>query len=154
LYAPPKNESIPIITPEKLTEYDGFLFGIPTRFGNYSAQWKTFIDRLGGLWQTGSLFGKYFGLFISTGTLGGGQESTAIAALSSWVHQGLIYVPLGYKNTFHLFGDVNEVRGGSPWGAGTFSAADGSRQPSAKEIELAEIQGKVFYELLSKVNFA
>jgi len=154
MWAAPKDASIPIVTPNDLTKYDAFLFGIPTRFGNYSAQWKTFIDELGQLWQQGALQGKYFGLFISTGTPGGGQESTAIAALSSWVHQGLIYVPLGYKNNFGQLANVNELRGGSPWGAGTFSAADGSRQPTPLELELAEIQGKVFYETVSKVNFA
>lgn len=154
MYAAPKDESVPIITPKDMTNYDAFLFGIPTRYGNYSAQWKTFIDELGHLWQQGALQGKYFGLFISTGTPGGGQESTAIAALSSWVHQGLIYVPLGYKNNFAQLANVNELRGGSPWGAGTFAGADGSRQPTPLELELAEIQGKVFYETVSKVNFA
>jgi len=154
MWAAPKDASVPVVTPQDLTNYDAFLFGIPTRFGNYSAQWKTFIDELGQLWQQGALQGKYFGLFISTGTPGGGQESTAIAALSSWVHQGLVYVPLGYKNNFAQLANVNELRGGSPWGAGTFSGADGSRQPTPLELELAEIQGKVFYETVSKVNFA
>lgn len=150
MHAPGPNKDVPVITPDILKTYDAFLFGIPTRYGNYSAQWKTFIDRLGQLWMTGALQGKYFGLFISTGTPGGGQESTAIAALSSWVHQGMIFVPLGYANTFHLLGDLSEVRGGSPWGAGTFSSGDGSRQPTAKELELAQIQGKTFYQTVSK----
>lgn len=154
MHAPAQDTSIPIATADTLKEYDAFLFGVPTRFGTYSAQWKTFIDSLGGLWQSGALFGKYFGLFISTGTAGGGQETTAINALSSWVHQGLIYVPLGYAKTFPLLGDLSEVRGGSPWGAGTFSGADGSRQPTAKELELAETQGNAFYGLVSRVNFA
>jgi len=137
-----------------MKNYDAFLFGIPTRYGNYSAQWKTFIDSLGQLWQTGALYGKYFGLFVGTGTAGGGQESTAITALSSWVHQGMIYVPLGYATTFPLLADLSEARGGSPWGAGTFSGADGSRQPSAKELELAEKQGTAFWNAVSKVSFA
>jgi len=154
MHAPAQGKEIPIATPNVMKEYDAFLFGIPTRYGNYSAQWKTFIDSLGQLWQSGALFGKYFGLFVSTGTAGGGQESTAIAALSSWVHQGMIYVPLGYAKAFPILADLSEARGGSPWGAGTFSAGDGSRQPSAKELELAQIQGKVFYELVSKVSFA
>ncbi|RMZ81036.1 hypothetical protein DV738_g2461, partial [Chaetothyriales sp. CBS 135597] len=153
LHAPPQDSSIPFATPETLTKYDAFLFGIPTRYGNYSAQWKTFIDQLGQLWFKGALHGKYFGLFISTASAGGGQESTAIAALSSWVHQGLIYVPLGYANAFPLLTELNEVRGGSPWGAGTFAAGDGSRQPSEKELQLAETQGKTFYETVSKVSF-
>jgi len=154
MYAPPQDESVPFITPDIFTTYDAFLFGIPTRYGNFSAQWKTFIDHLGQLWQSGALYGKYFGMFVSTATAGGGQESTCMNALSSWVHQGMIYVPLGYKTTFNLLAGLDEVRGGSPWGAGTFAGGDGSRQPSAQELELAEAQGKGFYEHVSKVNFA
>lgn len=86
--------------------------------------------------------------------MGGGQESTSIAALSSWVHQGMVYVPLGYGTSFALQSDLSEVRGGSPWGAGTFASGDGSRQPSAKELELAQIQGKTFFDVIKKVNFA
>lgn len=94
------------------------------------------------------------GLFISTGTLGGGQESTALATMSTLAHHGIIYVPLGYKTVFPILGDLSEVRGGSAWGAGTFSAADGSRQPTEKELNLATEQGKAFYGTVSKMNFA
>ena len=152
MHAPGQDKSVPFATPETMTSYDAFLFGIPTRYGNYSAQWKTFIDKLGGLWATGALHGKYFGLFVSTAASGGGQESTAIAALSSWVHQGMVYVPLGYKNNFAQLSNLSEVHGGSPWGAGTFASGDGSRQPSPLELEIAEIQGKTFTELVSKVQ--
>lgn len=155
MHAPPKDGNIPVLDdPKTLEQYDGFLLGIPTRYGNMPAQWKTFWDKTGGQWQTGAFWGKYAGLFISTGTLGGGQESTALASMSTLAHHGIIYVPLGYKTTFHLLGDLSEVRGGSPWGAGTFSAADGSRQPTEKELALATAQGKAFYEHLAKVNFA
>jgi len=154
MHAAPKDSSIPTITPDILKEYDGFLFGIPTRYGNFPAQWKAFWDSTGGLWQSGGLWGKYAGLFISTGTLGGGQESTAIAAMSTLAHHGIIYVPLGYKTSFHLLGDLSEVRGGTPWGAGTFSGGDGSRQPTKNEIALAEIQGKQLYDVLKKVDFS
>jgi len=152
MHAPPKSE-IPIITPDILKSYDAFLLGIPTRYGNFPAQWKAFWDSTGGLWQSGGLWGKYAGLFISTGTSGGGQESTAIAAMSTLAHHGIIYVPLGYATTFPILADLSEARGGSPWGAGTFAGADGSRQPSAKELELAEKQGHAFYGAISKVNF-
>lgn len=153
MHAPGQDESIPFITGDDLEKYDAFLFGVPTRFGNYSAQWKAFIDSLGKQWFTGALHGKYFGLFVSTGTPGGGQETTAINALSTWIHQGMIYVPLGYKNNFAQLSNLEEVRGGSPWGAGTYASGDGSRQPSALEIEVATIQGKAFYETVSKVKF-
>ncbi|QDS68418.1 hypothetical protein FKW77_010785 [Venturia effusa] len=155
LHAPPKDESIKTLNdPKELESFDGYLFGIPTRYGNMPAQWKTFWDRTGGQWQAGGFFGKYSGLFISTASLGGGQESTAIAMMSTFAHHGIIFVPLGYARTFGELVDLSEVRGGSPWGAGTFAGADGSRQPSAKELALAEAQGKVFFEHLSKVNFA
>jgi NAD(P)H dehydrogenase (quinone) len=73
--------------------------------------------------------------------------------MSTLAHHGIIYVPLGYARTFPIVGNLTEVHGGSPWGAGTFSAADGSRQPTKLELELAETQGKVFYEHVSRVNF-
>jgi len=152
MHAPPKSD-IPTITPDIIKTYDAFLLGIPTRYGNFPAQWKAFWDATGGLWQSGGLWGKYAGLFISTGTAGGGQESTAIAAMSTLTHHGIIYVPLGYATTFPILADLSEARGGSPWGAGTFSGADGSRQPSAKELELAEKHGQAFYGAVSKVNF-
>ena len=90
------------------------------------------------------------GVFISTGTLGGGQESTALAAMSTLAHHGIIYVPFGYAKAFGTMSDLSEVHGGSPWGAGTFSGGDGSRQPSAKELESAEVQGEVFAQTVAK----
>lgn len=124
MHAPAKDESIPEMKdPNTLTQYDGFLLGIPTRYGNFPAQWRAFWDQTGGLWQSGGLWGKYAGVFVSTATMGGGQESTALAALSTLTHHGIIYVPLGYKMTFPIFGDNSEVRGGSPWGAGTFAVS-------------------------------
>ncbi|KAL0954410.1 hypothetical protein HGRIS_003396 [Hohenbuehelia grisea] len=150
LHAPPKPADIPVITPDILATFDGFLFGIPTRYGNFPGQWKAFWDSTGQLWSTGALTGKYAGLFISTGSQGGGQESTAIASLSTLAHHGIIYVPLGYKHTFAQFSNISEVHGGSPWGSGTFAGVDGSRQPSPLEVEVATIQGKQFYETVSK----
>jgi len=122
MYAPKKSD-IPVIDAKTLESYDAFLFGIPTRYGNFPAQWKTFWDTTGGQWGSGAYWGKYAGIFVSTGTMGGGQESTVIASLSTLAHHGIIYVPLGYKTAFPLLSNVNEVRGGSPWGAGTFSVS-------------------------------
>jgi len=153
MHAPAKSD-YPVIEPDGLKEYDAFLFGIPTRYGNFPAQWKAFWDKTGGIWVAGGFWGKYAGLFVSTGTPGGGQESTAIAAMSTLTHHGIIYVPLGYKTSFPILADLSAARGGSPWGAGTFAGADGSRQPTALELELAECQGKAFYETVLKVNFA
>ncbi len=151
MHAPPKPTDVPVLEdPAVLEQYDAFLLGIPTRYGNFPAQWKAFWDKTGKQWSTGGYFGKYAGVFISTATPGGGQESTAIAALSTLTHHGIIYVPLGYAKSFGLLADLSEVRGGSPWGAGTFAAPDGSRQPSAKELELATVQGEVFYTTVAK----
>ena len=153
MHAPAKS-SYPVAEPTDLLEYDAFLLGIPTRYGNFPAQWKAFWDKTGSIWAKGGYWGKYVGLFVSTGTMGGGQESTAIAAMSTIAHHGLIYVPLGYKTTFPILSDLSEVRGGSAWGAGTFAAGDGSRQPSEKELQLAVAQGDAFFKAVSKVNFS
>lgn len=155
MHAPAKPTDIPILEdPAVLENYDGFLMGIPTRYGNFPAQWKVFWDRTGKQWSTGGFFGKYAGLFISTGSLGGGQESTAIAAMSTLAHHGIIYVPLGYAKTFPLMADLSEVHGGGPWGAGTFAGTDGSRQPSAREIEIAQTQGELFYQAVARATGA
>lgn len=124
MHAPPKDPNIQTLEdPSVLESYDAFLIGIPTRYGNFPAQFKAFWDRTGGQWQRGAFWGKYVGAFVSTGTPGGGQESTIIAAMSTFAHHGMIYVPLGYKTVFPILADLSEARGGSPWGAGTFSVS-------------------------------
>lgn len=149
MHAPPKPD-YPIATPDTLTEYDAFLFGVPTRYGNFPAQWKAYWDTTGGLWAKGALQGKAAGVFVSTGTPGGGQEVTVLNSLSTLTHHGIIYVPLGYKNIFPLATNLEVVHGGSAWGAGTFAGADGSRQPNEIELEMAQIQGKTFAETVQK----
>ncbi|CDH10313.1 probable Protoplast secreted protein 2 [Zygosaccharomyces bailii ISA1307] len=139
----------PIATNETLTEYNAFLFGIPTRFGNFPAQWKAFWDATGGLWVKGALHGKVAGVFVSTGT-GGGNEMTAVNSLSVLAHHGIIYVPLGYANVFNELSNLEEPHGGSPWGAGTLAAADGSRKPSNLELTVHETQGRTFAETVKK----
>jgi NAD(P)H:quinone oxidoreductase type IV len=122
MHAPPKPD-YPIADATTLTEYDAFIFGVPTRYGNFPAQWKTFWDGTGQLWASGALWGKFAGIFVSTGTPGGGQESTALAIQSTLVHHGISFVPLGYKTVFPILANLDEVRGGSPWGAGTFAVS-------------------------------
>ncbi|QNP95930.1 YALIA101S04e04896g1_1 [Yarrowia lipolytica] len=153
--APGQPHDFKVLTPadvEVLTGYDGFLFGIPSRFGSFPAQWKTFWDATGGLWATGGLHGKYVGQFVSSGTQGGGQEVLPRNTLSIYVHHGMNYVPLGYKDTFAEQTNLEEVHGGSPWGAGTFADSDGSRTPSPLEEKVAFTQGKVFTEVLIKAE--
>ena len=144
--APPKPED-PVMdyaAVSKLAEYDGIMFGLPTRFGSASAQMKSFFDSTGALWQSGALAGKLAASFVSTGTLNGGQESTHMTTLTNMVHHGMIYVPLGYQAGGDGQFDMTEIHGGSPWGASTYAGADGSRQPSAMEMSIAKRQGKVF----------
>jgi len=152
MYAPAKPD-YPLITPEILTTYDAFILGVPTRYGNMPAQWKAFWDKTGQLWAGGKLAGKYAGFFVSTAGLGGGQESTVIASISTLAHHGIVYVPFGYSHAFPQISNLDEVHGGSPWGAGTFAGPQGARQPSALELEIANIQGKSFWETVSKVKF-
>ncbi|KAK7466194.1 flavodoxin-like fold protein [Stygiomarasmius scandens] len=152
MHAPPKPD-YPIISANDLKDFDAFLFGVPTRYGNFPAQWKAFWDTTGALWGSGALAGKYAGVFVSTGTPGGGQEATVISSLSTLTHHGMVYVPLGYSLTFGQLSNLEEVRGGSPWGAGTFAGPTGGRQPSPLELEVATLQGKQFYGVVSKVSF-
>jgi NAD(P)H dehydrogenase (quinone) len=151
MYAPPK-PNYPILAPNDLAHYDAVLYGIPTRYGNFPAQWKSFWDATGQLWQQGKLYGKFAGVFVSTGGPGGGQESTPLATLSTFAHHGIIFIPLGYARAFGQLSNLSEAHGGSPWGAGTFAAADGSRQPSELELEIAKIQGTEFYQHVAKLR--
>ncbi|KAK9459455.1 flavoprotein-like protein [Lipomyces oligophaga] len=149
LHAPPKPE-YPIADLDTLTGHDAFLFGIPTRYGTYPSQWKSFWDGTGGLWAKGSLIGKSAGIFVSTGTPQGGQETTALTSLSVLVHHGINFIPLGYR-AFPQQTTFDEFHGGSSWGAGTYAGADGSRQVTALEKEIANTQGKSFYDIVSKL---
>ncbi|KAI8883357.1 benzoquinone reductase [Backusella circina FSU 941] len=146
LHAPARPD-LPIITVDELKEADGFLFGVPTRFGTFPAQIKSFLDSTGSLWANGTLAGKFAGTFFSTASQHGGQETTAYTLLTYFAHHGLNYVPLGFANT-NLF-DNSEVVGGSPYGAGTVANGDGSRQPTEKELSIAKTQGENFARLLN-----
>lgn len=140
----PKKPGYPAATVEVLSKYDAFVFGYPTRFGNVPAQVSSFLDQTGGLWTSGGLAGKPAALFTSTSSPGGGQEATLRGFLTYIAHHGMIFVPLGYASTFQQVTSFDEVHGGTPYGASCFAGADGSRQPSALEKEIAEIQGETF----------
>jgi len=151
MQAVPKPENVPIINASDLPKANGIVFGFPTRFGMMCAQMKALFDATGGLWQSGALVGKPASLFTSTGTQGGGQETTIMTSMTQLVHHGMIFIPPGYTHGQALF-DVQEVRGGGPWGAGTYAAADGSRQPSELELAAAEHQGSYFAEKAKKLG--
>lgn len=140
MMAPPKDEHIPIISARELPAADGLIFGFPTRYGAMAAQMKAFFDSTGSLWRGQELAGKPAGMFVSTGTQGGGQETTAWTAITQLAHHGMLFVPVGYTFGAGMF-KLDEIRGGSPYGAGTY-AGDGTRMPTETELALAEHQGK------------
>lgn len=147
--APPKSDD-PIATAAKLAEYDGVIFGASARYGGLPAQLHAFLDSTGSLWQSGSLVGKPGAIFFSTANQAGGQESVAISAVKFFTHQGMVFVPLGYRDS-NLFNN-SEVHGGSPWGSGTIANGDGSRMPSKLELDVAATQGKSFAEIAAKLS--
>lgn len=148
--APAKADDVSEIRPEQLLEADGFIFGFPSRFGVMAAQCKAFFDATHEIWKTQALAGKPAGIFWSTGFHGGGQELTALTAVTQLAHHGMIYVPLGYTFGTGMF-EMNEVKGGSSYGAGTY-AADGSRQPTELELKQAFHQGKYVAEIARKLK--
>lgn len=140
--APPRDESVPTITAKDLEDADGILFGVPTRYGMMAGQMKAFLDSTGGQFAQGKLVGKTAGVFVSTNTQGGGQETTALTFVTQFAHHGMIFVPMGY--TSPISNITSEMRGGSAYGAGTFAGGDGTRTPSQLEKDLAHHQGKLF----------
>ena len=144
-----QHQQAPVATPQELADYDGIIFGTPTRFGNMAGQMRTFLDQTGGLWASGALYGKVGSVFSSTGT-GGGQEHTISSTWTTLAHHGFIIVPIGYA-TPELF-DVSQVRGGTPYGATTIAGADGSRQPSNEELTIARYQGEHVAKITAKLK--
>jgi len=144
------DQAYPVVTIDELPSYDAIIFGTPTRFGGMSGQMRSFLDQTGGLWAKGALTNKVGSVFVSTGTIGGGQEATALSFYTSLMHHGMILVTPGYGAP--EMGEVTEIRGGTPYGAGTIAGGDGSRQPSQKEINVARYQGKRVAEVAQKLH--
>lgn len=137
-----------IAEPQELADYDGIIVGTPTRFGNMSAQMRHFFDQTGPLWVAGALIGKIGSVFVSTST-GGGNETTICSVHHTMLHHGMILVGLPYSAPD--LPDISEVKGGSPYGAGTIAAPDGSRTPSQKELNLASFQGHHVAKITKKL---
>lgn len=131
---------LPVATVENLAQADAVIFGTPTRFGMMCAQMRSFLDRTGGLWAQGSLIGKVGSVFTSSNTQHGGQESTILSFHTTLLHHGMILVGVPYSQP--QLSVVGEMAGGSPYGASTLAAPDGSRRPSPGELELARYQGQ------------
>ena len=131
---------VPVITPDRLAEADAVIFGTPTRFGNMCAQMRNFLDQTGGLWMKGGLIGKVGSVFTSTATQHGGQETTLTSFHTTLLHHGMVIVGVPYSEARQM--TLVEITGGSPYGASTITAGDGSRQPSENELDIARFQGK------------
>jgi NAD(P)H dehydrogenase (quinone) len=144
------DQPAPIATIDELPEYDAIIFGTGTRFGNMTAQMKNFLDQAGGLWMQGSLVGKLGSVFTSSATQHGGQESTILTFHPVLLHLGMIIVGLPYAFQGQM--GVTEVMGNSPYGASTIAGADGSRQPSAIELEGARYQGRHVAQIAAKLH--
>jgi len=147
-YGAKLDQAAPVASPKELSDYDGIIFGTPTRFGNMAAQMRNFLDQTGSLWMSGALVGKVASVFTSTGT-GGGNESTILTFIPTLLHHGMIYVGLPYSCP--ELTDISELKGGSPYGAGTIAGADGSRTPSTKELAMARFQGKHVAEITQRL---
>ncbi len=132
--------NVPEVTPDDLAAADAILFGTPTRFGNMSGQMRQFLDSTGGLWMQGALVGKPGGVFVSTATQHGGQESTILSFHTYLLHQGMLVVGLPYAFQGQM--RIDEITGGSPYGASTIAGGDGSRQPSETELDGVRFQAK------------
>jgi NAD(P)H dehydrogenase (quinone) len=133
------DQAAPVAEVAELADYDAIIIGTPTRFGNMAAQMKNFLDQTGGLWATGKLVGKVGSVFTSTATQHGGQESTILSTQTVLLHHGMVIVGLPYAWQGQM--TLAEISGGSPYGASTIAGGDGSRQPSANELEGARWQG-------------
>ncbi|MEQ8285928.1 NAD(P)H:quinone oxidoreductase [Thalassospira sp.] len=143
------DQAAPIASVSDLPEYDAIIFGVPTRFGNMSAQMRNFFDQTGGLWAKGALIGKIGSVFASTGTQHGGQETTITSTHTTLLHHGMVIVGVPYSCAGLT--NMDEITGGSPYGASTLAGADGSRQPSENELDIAKFQGKHVAELAAKL---
>jgi NAD(P)H dehydrogenase (quinone) len=139
------NQAAPIAKPEELADYDAVIVGTPTRFGNMAAQMKNFLDQTGPLWAKGALIGKVGSVFCGTATQHGGQESTLLSTHIVLLHQGMVIVGLPYAAAGQM--RLDEITGGSPYGASTITGGKGERQPSANELELARFQGRHVTEI-------
>jgi len=141
---------VPVATVDRLADADAIIFGTPTRFGNMAAQMRNFLDQTGKLWMQGGLVGKVGSVFASTGTQHGGQETTITSFHTTLLHHGMIIVGVPY--TEQRLMNMNEITGGTPYGATTLAGADGSRNPSENELAIARFQGERVARIAAKLK--
>ena len=143
------DQQAPIATADELTEYDAIIVGAGTRFGTVASQMRNFWDQTGGLWAQGKLVGKVGSVFTSSATQHGGQESTILSFIPTLLHHGMVVVGLPYAFQGQM--GVEEVKGGSPYGASTITDGDGSRMPSQFELEAAKFQAEHVDKIAAKL---
>jgi NAD(P)H dehydrogenase (quinone) len=143
------NQSAPVAAIEDLANYDAIVVGSPTRFGRVASQMASFLDQAGGLWMRGALHGKVGGAFTSTAAQHGGQEVTLFSIITNLLHFGMVIVGLPYSHQGQM--TLDEIVGGSPYGATTVAGSAGQRQPSAIELAGAQHQGQLIAETAKKL---
>lgn len=143
------NQAAPIAQPAELANYDAIIFGTGTRFGNMTGQMRTFLDQTGPLWLAGALVGKVGSVFAASATQHGGQESTILSFHTTLLHQGMIIVGLPYAEARQM--GLDEIKGGSPYGASTITGGMGERWPSEQEIGMAQYQGRHVTQIATKL---
>jgi len=143
------DQAAPVAELAELTDYDAIIFGTPTRFGNMASQMRNFLDQTGSLWMSGALIGKVGSVFASTATQHGGQETTITSFHTTLLHYGMVIVGLPYSAAGQM--TMDEITGGSPYGATTLAGGDGSRMPSDNELELARFQGRHVATIAAKL---
>ncbi len=134
------DQPAPVADPEELPGYDALIFGTGTRFGNMTGQMRTFLDQTGALWAAGALVGKVGSVFVSSATQHGGQESTALSFHTTLLHHGMVIVGLPYTERRQM--GMDEIKGGSPYGASTIAGTEGERRPSELDLAMARFQGE------------
>ncbi|WP_428685235.1 NAD(P)H:quinone oxidoreductase [Reyranella sp.] len=143
------DQKAPVAKIEDLADYDAVIIGTGTRFGRMSSQMASFLDQAGGLWAKGALNGKVGGAFTSTATQHGGQETTLFSIITNLLHFGMVVVGLDYGHAGQM--TIDEITGGSPYGATTIAGGTGQRQPSENELVGARYQGRRVAETAKKL---
>ena len=144
------DQTAPIATPAELADYDAIIFGTPTRFGNMASQMRNFLDQTGGLWAQGKLIGKVGSVFASSASQHGGQESTILSFHTTLLHQGMVIVGLPYAWQGQM--TLDEITGGTPYGATTITGGTGARMPSENELAGARWQGRHVAQIAAKLK--
>jgi len=145
-----KAQQAPVATVDELPDYDAIVIGTGTRYGRLTSQMASFLDQTGGLWARGALHGKVGAAFTSTGTQHGGQETTLFSLITNLLHFGMVVVGLNYGYAGQM--TLDEITGGSPYGASTIAGGDGSRKPSENELEGARYLGRQVAETARKLH--